>query len=207
MRQPQLNSPIPAMGSTRKQLLDAAFAEIHRHGFRAASLDSILSTTALTKGALYHHFRNKQSLGYAVVEERVAPWIEAQWRPAVDADDPINAAIEVIHSSLVEADDAALALGCPLCNLMQEMSPLDEGFRRRLQAIVITWRDSLAQALTLGQQRGQLRGSADPIACATFIINGVQGCICTAKCTRDPAMLHQGMAGLVQFLESLRNTH
>lgn len=194
-----------ASSNTRQQLLDAAFAEIHRHGFRAASLDAILGSTALTKGALYHHFRNKQGLGYAVVEERIAPWIEAQWRPAVAADNPIDAAIEVIHSSLSEADDETLALGCPLCNLMQEMSPLDEGFRTRLLAIVEHWRNGLAAALLAGQQRGLLRSNADTHACATFIINGVQGCICMAKCTRDPALLHQGMAGLIQFLESLRS--
>lgn len=40
-----------------------------RHGFQAASLNNILAKTGLTKGALYHHFPDKDRLGYAVIEE------------------------------------------------------------------------------------------------------------------------------------------
>ena len=32
-------------------------------------LDDVVAATGLTKGALYHHFPNKQALGYAVVDE------------------------------------------------------------------------------------------------------------------------------------------
>ena len=45
---------IKAPDTTRQKLLQAAFTEIYRHGFQAASLTQILSDTALTKGALYH---------------------------------------------------------------------------------------------------------------------------------------------------------
>ena len=37
--------------TTRQKLLQAAFAEIYRNGFQAASLTQILSETGLTKGA------------------------------------------------------------------------------------------------------------------------------------------------------------
>ena len=57
--------------STRQEILESAFQEIHRNGFQAASLTSILERTGVTKGALYHHFPNKQALGYAVLEEVV----------------------------------------------------------------------------------------------------------------------------------------
>ena len=54
---------------TRQTLLQAAFQEIYRSGFQAASLRNILSKVGITKGALYHHFGSKQELGYAVVDE------------------------------------------------------------------------------------------------------------------------------------------
>jgi len=52
---------------TRRKILESAFHEIHRNGFQAASLNPILERTGVTKGALYHHFPNKQTLGYAVL--------------------------------------------------------------------------------------------------------------------------------------------
>src|SRR5262249_7743733 len=54
---------------TRGRLLQAAFHEIYRSGFRTADLDAILATAGVTKGAPYHHFGSKDALGYAVVDE------------------------------------------------------------------------------------------------------------------------------------------
>jgi hypothetical protein len=41
---------------TRERLLQAAFREIHKSGFRGTDLDTILRTAGVTKGAMYDHF-------------------------------------------------------------------------------------------------------------------------------------------------------
>src|SRR5215472_11816939 len=76
---------------TRKALLQAAFQEIYRAGFQAASLDNILSKAGVTKGALYHHFSSKQELGYAVVDELLREEILDRWvRSLEKAENPID---------------------------------------------------------------------------------------------------------------------
>ena len=57
---------------TRERLLRAAFAEVHKSGFQNTDVDTILGAAGVTKGALYHHFENKESLGYAIVDEVVS---------------------------------------------------------------------------------------------------------------------------------------
>ena len=64
---------------TRGRLLQAAFQEIHRSGFRSADLDAILAKAGVTKGALYYHFDNKEALGYAVVDEVIASKVPPKW--------------------------------------------------------------------------------------------------------------------------------
>ena len=64
--------------ATRELLLEAAFWEIFRSGFQAASLDAILKETGVTKGALYPHFPSKAALGHAVIDE-VTENIEGQF--------------------------------------------------------------------------------------------------------------------------------
>jgi len=79
---------------TRERLLQAASREIYRSGFQSASLDKILATAGVTKGALYYHFKGKQALGYAVVEEIIAPDVHSKWvRPLQSAKDPMDALI------------------------------------------------------------------------------------------------------------------
>src|ERR1700691_6799011 len=79
---------------TRERLLQAASREIYRSGFQSASLHTILAAARVTKGALYHHFKNKEALGYAVVEEVIFPNVRGQWvRPLQSAKNPIDALI------------------------------------------------------------------------------------------------------------------
>jgi TetR/AcrR family transcriptional regulator, transcriptional repressor for nem operon len=189
---------------TRQLLLERAFEEIHKNGFRSASLDSILETAGVTKGALYHHFGNKAELGYAVVEEMVRPWMEQMWRPVLESDNPIDAAIGVIRERLRTRSEMALTLGCPFNNLCQEMSPVDEGFRRRLNAILDEWRDATMEAMRRGQARGVVRKDVNPKAAATFVISCIEGCVGMAKASQSREFLESGFRGLVEYLESLR---
>lgn len=189
---------------TRQKLLERAFEEIHRNGFRAASLDSILEDAGVTKGALYHHFANKAELGYAVVEEVIRPWMEERWRPVIQAANPIDAAIQTIRERLKARSEMALTLGCPFNNLTQEMSPVDEGFRRRLNAILDDWRDAMSAALRHGQQNGTVCADVDARAAATFVISSIEGCVGMAKASQSKEFLESGFRGLVEYLEHLR---
>src|SRR6202522_1966554 len=119
---------------TRERLLKAASGEIYRPGFQSASLDTILTTAGVTKGALYHHFKNKEALGYAVVEEIISPAVRGTWvRPLQSVKDPIDTLIGIVQRLSVRPED--VCGGCQLNNLAQEMSPLDAGFRKRLEII------------------------------------------------------------------------
>src|SRR3712207_3376948 len=55
--------------ATRRAVLTAARAAFGEKGYAATSVDEIVRRAGLTKGALYHHFRDKDDLFVAVVEE------------------------------------------------------------------------------------------------------------------------------------------
>src|SRR6202020_866644 len=84
---------------TRERLLQAASREIYRSGFQSASLDTILAIAGVTKGALYYHFDGKEALGYAVVEEVIAPDVRGKWvRPFQSVKDPVDALIGAVQA-------------------------------------------------------------------------------------------------------------
>jgi TetR/AcrR family transcriptional regulator, transcriptional repressor for nem operon len=119
---------------TRERLLQAAFREVYRSGFQSASLDTILAAAGVTKGGLYYHFDSKEASGYAIVEDVIAPDLRGKWlRPLGRGKDPIDTLIGIVQGESVRPED--VRGGCPLNNLPQEMSPLDEGFRKRLATV------------------------------------------------------------------------
>ena len=137
---------------TRERLLRAAFQEMHLSGFRSADLNAILAAAGVTKGALYHHFDNKDALGYAVVDEVIASNLHQKWvLPLRNAKDPIDVLVRIVKSESLKRED--VQRGCPLLNLSQEMSGLDEGFRRRTARLYKDWHDAMAEALRKGQKR------------------------------------------------------
>src|SRR5262249_2785103 len=161
---------------TRERLLQAAFREVYRYGFQSAGIDTILAATNVTKGALYYHFESKEALGYAIVEEVVAALTRDRWlRPLQQSKDknPIDALIRVVQAIPHRPRD--VKSGCPLVHLAQEMSQLDEQFRKRLEKIFHAWQEEIAMALRRGQAEGTVRRDLVPEEAASFLIAMVEG--------------------------------
>lgn len=188
---------------TREALLQAAFGEIYRSGYRGSDVETILGAAGVTKGALYHHFDGKDALGYAVVDEIVASIMRVKWQaPLRDAHDPVDALIGIVRSTSLSLEH--VCGGCPLNNLSQEMSALDEGFRRRTAKVFNDWHRAVAAALRDGRARGQVRKDVKPDEAATFLIATYEGYLSLAKNSQDAKALRAGQRALVRYLESLR---
>jgi TetR/AcrR family transcriptional repressor of nem operon len=191
--------------ATRQKILEAAAAEIHRHGFRNASVDQILAETGLTKGALYHHFATKADLALAVVDEVIASWILSRWvEPMERAENPIDGLVEALDHLSPEEVETVCECGCPLNNLAQEMSAVDETFRKKLASLYGTWKDRMSDALLRGQGAGFVASDLDCRKAAAFIAAAVEGAAGAAKNAHDPAILAACRDGLIRYLESLR---
>jgi TetR/AcrR family transcriptional repressor of nem operon len=193
--------------ATRDKLLKAAFQEIYRRGFQAASLDTILAKAGVTKGALYHHFPDKASLGYAVVDEVVKGLLLERWGVLEPASgDPVTALQRILRGRVANLTTHEVELGCPLNNLAQEMSPLDQRFRRGVKATFDIWTDAVAKDLERGQAEGTVRRDVDAGKIAAFVVASIEGSFGLAKGAQSASMLRSNLEVLSSFLESLRPT-
>ena len=200
--QTKINTP----DLTRGQLLSLAFCEIHRQGFQGASIANILESTKLTKGALYHHFPTKHALGLAVIDEIIAPRLETLlFQPLRDSTTPVVTLLEILGGVASFIGDEGIMLGCPLNNLMQEMSPLDEKFRHHLNTILETWQQIISTALQHGQENNIVKPDVDCHATALFIVSAWEGCFSIAKNKQSPDSFKLCMKQLHSYVQSLMN--
>jgi AcrR family transcriptional regulator len=190
---------------TRERLLKAGFQEVYRSGFQSASIDTILAAANVTKGALYHHFESKEALGHAIIDEVVQTFCRNRWllplQQSVDTD-PIDALIDIVQSMPARPRD--LKGGCPLANLAQEMSQLDEQFRERLETIFRAWQQAVAMALRRGQAQGTVRRDLVADEAASFLVAMVEGYEVLAKNAQDAKVWNAGIRNIVGWLQSLR---
>ena len=188
---------------TRERLLQAAFREVHRSGFQSAGIDAILAAANVTKGALYYHFDSKETLGYAVIEEKIAKLTSDRWlRPMRSEGEPIDILIGIVRGLPVRPQD--IRNSCALLNLAQEMSPLDEQFRKRLERIFLDWQEGVATLLRKGKAQGTVRRDLNPDESASFLVAMVEGYASLAKNAQDAKVWEVGIRNIVEWLRSLR---
>lgn len=188
---------------TRTHLLETAFAEIYRGGFQGTGLDRILERAKVTKGALYHHFGSKEELGYAIVDEVIKNITVQKWLvPLAGSDRPLDALIGAIQATSLAPEH--IAGGCPLNNLAQEMSPVDEGFRERVARVFKLWVEAVSGALERARKLGHIRAGINIDETAMFVIAAYEGYMSLAKNAQDAEILRGGISTLTHYLESLR---
>jgi AcrR family transcriptional regulator len=180
--------------------------EFYRRSFQGGSLNEIVKAAGTTKGALFHHFAGKQDLGYAVVDEIIAPLLDQRWlTPLADANDPI-AEMKRVFRQFVKEDvkSGTYVHGCPLNNLAQEMSPLDEGFRKRIDGLYATWRKRYAEAIALAIKAGHVRKDVSPQKVASLIVVSQMGIWGTGKSSQCGDLMVEACEALCGYLEGLK---
>jgi len=195
---------------TRRKVLEAAYREFYHHGFQGGSLNNIVKEAGITKGALFHHFPGKNAVAYAIIDEFLLPAVQKWWvEPLAQTEDPIPAIKEVFRRfrHRVEKEEPTIGYvtnGCPICNLAAEMSPLDEGFRTRLDHLYSLWRGAIADALKRGQANGKVRPEVRPPEEASFLVSAIAGTAATAKTSQQLSHYQASFRATNRYLEAMR---
>ncbi|HYN92815.1 MAG TPA: helix-turn-helix domain-containing protein [Pilimelia sp.] len=82
----------------RREILGAARACFARHGYEGATVRRLEEATGLSRGAIFHHFRDKDSLFLAVAEDDAAEMVATVAR---------NGLVQVLRDLLARAGDPA----------------------------------------------------------------------------------------------------
>ena len=59
---------------TQQRIIKEATHLFVRKGFYGTSISDLAQATGLTKGAIYHHFENKDAIFFAVIEDVRQTW-------------------------------------------------------------------------------------------------------------------------------------
>jgi AcrR family transcriptional regulator len=86
------------LDARRREILGAARSCFARHGYEGATVRRLEEATGLSRGAIFHHFRDKDSLFLAVAEDDAAAMVETVAR---------NGLVQVLRDLLAGAADPA----------------------------------------------------------------------------------------------------
>jgi len=189
--------------ATRSDILTRAMELIYKQGFQSTSIDDILATTQVTKGAFYYHFKNKEEMGIALIEEamhtEIWPGIQSSLSSSSNFRDNIY---KMMDKLLFKHPFMTVEHGCPAVNLIQEMAPLNEAFRLALKKSLNKWERAIEAEIIRGQETGQLARSHDAKQIALHIITLYHGVRNMGKLLGKPYYV-SFLSEFRQYLDSL----
>ena len=186
-------------------ILEKSFGLIYRNGYQATSIDKIIETTQVTKGAFYYHFKDKEKMGLAMIEEVVAPRLNKLLiDPIRNAENPLDKIYLTIKKNLTEDSDFDIRYGCPINNLIQEMSPIKDSFKSNLKSVIDNWRKAIVRELERGKKNGKVNSGIDSKSVAEFIIVSYEGLRGTGKVYQNFRLYKSYLKQLKFYLDTLK---
>ncbi|MES2618410.1 MAG: TetR/AcrR family transcriptional regulator [Bacteroidota bacterium] len=189
---------------TRWDILHQAFDLIYKNGYRTTSVDDIIATTKVTKGAFYYHFKNKEAMGLAVINEVMFPKMyEGMFLELKTADQPAKAIYDIFELLLMKHPLLKVELGCPAGNLTQEMSSLNTDFNAALSAMTHEWQKVIAACINNGKTKGLIKKTTNAKEVAYFVMSGYWGIRNFGKLEMSKAPYKVYLKALKSYLHSL----
>lgn len=161
---------------TRLNILRKAFDLVYANGYQLTSIDDIIAQTDVTKGAFYYHFKNKDTMGLAMIREVMYPGMyDAMVGPLKESKNPIADLYAMMSALLLQNPFFRVKFGCPAINLIEEMAPVNRSFQIALQKLVEEWQDAIASTIEQGKKTGAIRNDVNGKQVAAFISAGYGG--------------------------------
>ncbi|WP_240485922.1 TetR/AcrR family transcriptional regulator [Anditalea andensis] len=122
--------------TTRLLILQKAFEMIYFKGYQITSIDDIIATTQVTKGAFYYHFKNKDEMGHAIINEILKPTLTKCFiEPHQNEQNPLIAIYDLMYNLRMENEFLKVKHGCPASNFTQKMTSCNTDFKYALNEI------------------------------------------------------------------------
>jgi AcrR family transcriptional regulator len=152
---------------TRNAILEAAASRFDAVGFLGASLSDILTEAGVTKGALYFHFKSKEDLADALIDEQFTVW-----DPLAEIENPGLQTVIDLTQGMAASLQSDVRVRASIRLVIEQgsfIAPADSAYKR--------WIDTIHGCLLAAKAAGDLRKEINPHDLAQFVqasFTGVQ---------------------------------
>ncbi|MCM6907023.1 TetR/AcrR family transcriptional regulator [Enterococcus faecium] len=175
---------------TKEKILEATKDLIYKKGSHETSIRDILAASDTGKGQFYYYFSSKKEVCLAVIHAHMDVWQTELFEDILNAGkQPEEALEEMLDWIFADHETQITYHGCPVGNLIIELSTVDEEYRLLLLELVNQWVKYTKQNILALSEEKLSDEEADRQAKA--LIAEIQGSILLLKVTQDLSLLRQ----------------
>ncbi|HGF7799685.1 TPA: TetR/AcrR family transcriptional regulator [Enterococcus faecium] len=175
---------------TKEKILEATKDLIYKKGYHETSIRDILAASETGKGQFYYYFSSKKEVCLAVIHAHMVVWQTELFEDILNAGkQPEEALEEMLDWIFADHETQITYHGCPVGNLIIELSTVGEEYRLLLLELVNQWIKYTKQNILALSEEKLSDEEADRQAKA--LIAEIQGSILLLKVTQDLSLLRQ----------------
>jgi len=190
---------------TQELIINTSFELFYEPAYNATSIPDIMKKTSLSKGAFYHHFKNKHEIGTRVIQVIIKKRIKEGFiDPLKETDKNITELLlDVFTNRIKNYSEREKALGCPANNLIGEIGYNEQDFRIILKTLFEEWRQALINVLEVGKSRNEVKKDVNSSATAISLICAFEGVRSVRKVYDDDIIFNEFMESMGVFIKNL----
>ncbi len=186
---------------SKAKILETAKELFYRNGYLATSVDDIIEQAKVSKSNFYYHFKSKEDLGLAVLQNRCHEFNEGiECSLLNDELRPVDR-LRSFFALVAETREAKTSGGCPFGNLVAEMSEHSERFRKQLSDMFASLAGVIADVVEDGQKLGEIRSDIEPCEVSGLMVQTLQGAQLMLKCHRSRDGYTRTVSVLMRLIE------
>jgi TetR/AcrR family transcriptional repressor of nem operon len=175
--------------STKQRLMDVGVAMLLEHGYHDLGIQALLEATNTPKGSFYHHFKDKEDFALQVVEEYMHNVHAGLDACLGDAERPPLERVRSFFELTRQHYRREGYMGCLLGGLGQELSGVNDVFRRRIEACFSEIAKRIAMCLEEARTAGDIPADADPRRMASLLVDCWEGAALRSRLRGNAAPL------------------
>lgn len=148
----------------------------YKQGYYNTSIDDILKTLSLSKGAFYYHFSSKEDFFISIIQNLLFQKVYGMLvAPMENSGNPLTKIETCLENALETAEHNENDYGFVLGNFITEFNGKNPEIMQYLKDILKVWEVNLLNNLQKGKLDGHISRHTDCEAVATYIISSYMG--------------------------------
>ena len=193
---------------TRTRILDTAQAMVLDMGYAGMSIEKLISSLGMTKGAFFHHFKNKDQLATALIrrysDDGVKLFNDSLARARKFSNDPLQQLMILIgqYEEIFEGLETPYP-GCLLASYVYELQLFSEDTREIINQEFLLSRKELTKLIKQIMKKYPPRVAVDPVSLADGFMSVFEGAFVLSKSLQEPDITIQQLRHYKTYLELL----
>jgi len=192
---------------TKNKILSESKSLVFKNGFSGTSIDQILEKTGITKGAFFYHFKTKNALAKALIEEYANEDMNHMNYVLEKTEslmgDPLHRLLQFIQEFIDMMSDITEPPSCLYASYVNEPNYFSEEILTSVSDSILSWRKTFEYLLGNVMKECEKKINVDLVSLSDLFTVVFEGSFVVSKSLNDPSLTARQLKLLKNYFQLL----